>query len=89
MVFEEKIKETDYKQVTNGKHLSFDLDVTRENKVQRIIKVFEKEVLNNDKRLSKRTLSKMAFDNLFNDLEAMTEEEAVELLTTLRKDVLI
>ena len=88
MVFEEKIKETDFKPVEQGRHLSFDLDVERENKVQKIISVFNKEVFKNNKKLSKRTLSKMAYDNLFNNLEAITEEEAVEHFKKLEMNVL-
>ena len=84
MLFEEKIKETNFKSVTNITKVRIDLEPKRENELQKMNKVYSKEVFSNNKRLGRSI--KMAIDNLINDLEGLSEEEAVEYLRSLYKE---
>ena len=86
MLFEEKIKETDFRPTEKISQVRLDLEPKRENELQKINKVYSKEVFSNNKRLGRTKILKMAIDNLINDLEDLSEEEAVEYLRSLYKE---
>lgn len=86
MLFEEKIKETDFRPTEKISPVRLDLEPKRENELQKINKVYTKEVFSNNKRLGRTKILKMAIDNLINDLEDLSEEEAVEYLRSLYKE---
>lgn len=86
MLFEEKIKETNFRPTNQIAKVRLDLEPKRENELQKINKVYTKEVFSNDKRLGRTKIIKMAIDNLINDLEDLSEEEAVEYLRSLYKE---
>lgn len=86
MLFEEKIKETDFRPTEKISQVRLDLEPKRENELQKINKVYSKEVFSNNKKIGRTKLIKMAIDNLTNDLEGLPEEEAVEYLRSLYKE---
>ena len=86
MLFEEKIKETDFRPTEKISQVRLDLEPKRENGLQKINKVYSKEVFSNNKKIGRTKLIKMAIDNLTNDLEGLSEEEAVEYLRSLYKE---
>lgn len=86
MLFEEKIKETNFRPTNQIAKVRLDLEPKRENELQKINKVYTKEVFSNDKRLGRTKIIKMAIDNLINDLEDLSEEEAVEYIRNLYKE---
>ena len=86
MIFEEKIKETDFRPTEKISQVRLDLEPKRENELQKINKVYSKEVFSNNKKIGRTKLIKMAIDNLTNDLEGLSEEEAVEYLRSLYKE---
>lgn len=86
MLFEEKIKETNFRPTKNITQVRLDIEPKRENNLQKINKVYSKEVFSNSKRIGRTKIIKMAMDNLFNDLEELSEEEAVEYLRSLYKE---
>lgn len=86
MLFEEKIKETDFRPTEKISQVRIDLEPKRENNLQKINKVYSKEVFSNNKRIGRTKIIKMAIDNLTNDLEGLSEEEAVEYLRSLYKE---
>lgn len=76
MIFENKIKETNFKPTNRTKtKVRLDLEPKRENKLQIMNTVFSKEVFNNSKRIGRSKLIKMAIDNLTKDLKEMDSEE--------------
>ena len=86
MLFEEKIKETDFRPTEKISQVRLDLEPKRENELQKINKVYSKEVFSNNKKIGRTKLIKRAIDNLTNDLEELSEEEAVEYLRSLYKE---
>ena len=86
MLFEEKIKETNFRPTKNITQVRLDIEPKRENNLQKINKVYSKEVFSNSKRIGRTKIIKMAIDNLINDLEELSEEEAVEYLRSLYKE---
>lgn len=86
MLFEEKIKETNFRPTNQIAKVRLDLEPKRENELQKINKVYSKEVFSNNKKIGRTKLIKMAIDNLTNDLEGLSEEEAVEYLRSLYKE---
>lgn len=76
MIFENKVKETNFRPTNNTKtKVRLDLEPKRENKLQIMNKVFSKEVFNNSKRIGRTKLIKMAIDNLIKDLKEIDSEE--------------
>lgn len=87
MLFEEKGKEFKIVHKTENTKVRIDLEPKRENKLQLINSVYSKEVFNNNKRIGRTKLIKMAIDNLIAELEIQSsEEEAIEFLRTLYKE---
>ena len=86
MLFEEKVKETNFRPTKNITQVRLDIEPKRENNLQKINKVYSKEVFSNSKRIGRTKIIKMAIDNLINDLEELSEEEAVEYLRSLYKE---
>ena len=87
MLFEEKIKETNYRPTDKITKVRLDLEPKRENNLQKINKVYSKEVFSNNKRLGRSKIIKMAIDNLIADGEEQaSEEEAIEYLRNLYKE---
>ncbi|MBR3348304.1 MAG: hypothetical protein IKG36_02715 [Mycoplasmataceae bacterium] len=87
MLFEEKIKETNYRPTDKITKVRLDLEPKRENNLQKINKVYSKEVFSNNKRLGRSKIIKMAIDNLIADVEEQaSEEEAIEYLRNLYKE---
>ena len=86
MLFEEKVKETNFKPTKIITQVRLDIEPKRENNLQKINKVYSKEVFSNSKRIGRTKIIKMAIDNLINDLEELSEEEAVEYLRSLYKE---
>ena len=84
MLFEEKIKETNFRPTDKITKVRLDLEPKRENNLQKINKVYSKEVFSDNKRLGRSKLIKIAIDNLINDLEKQASEEAaIEYVRTL------
>ena len=87
MVLEEKIKEIGFKPTGKDKiRVRFDLEPKRENELQKINKVYSKEVFSNTKKLGRSKLIKIAIDNLIRELEGLPEEEAIEYVRSLYKE---
>lgn len=82
MVFEEKIKEIDFKTVTETVKVRIDIEPKRENKLQIMKEVYS----DNIRPISRTKLLKMAIDNLIRDVEALTEEEGLEYLRNIYKE---
>lgn len=84
MVFEEKLKKLDLNvlEPTETKSLTFRLETNREHELQQIRETYSKEI----KNISKTKIIKMAIDNLINDLEELSEEDAIKYLRTLYKE---
>lgn len=86
-MFKEKIKETNFGPTDKITKVRLDLEPKRENELQKINKVYSKEVFSNNKKLGRSKLIKMAIDNLIADVnEQASEEEAIEYLRTLYKE---
>ena len=86
MVFEEKIKEHEFTPVVKIAQVRVDLEPKRENELQKINEVYSKEVFLTDKKIGRNKLIKIAIDNLINDLEALSEEEAIEYIKKIYKE---
>lgn len=87
MIFEEKIKETNFRPTDKITKVRLDLEPKRENELQKINKVYSKEVFSNNKKLGRSKLIKMAIDNLIAYVEKQaSEEEAIVYLRTLYKE---
>ena len=87
MIFEEKIKETNFRPTDKITKVRLDLEPKRENNLQKINKVYSKEVFSDNKRLGRSKLIKIAIDNVINDLEKQASEEAaIEYVRTLYKE---
>ena len=87
MVLEETLKETGLTVVkpTEEKSIRIDLEPKREYELQKINKVYSKNVLK--KKLGRTKLIKMAIDNLIKDIEEQdSEEQALEYLRALYKE---
>ena len=82
MLFEELLKEKTVVKESNTKALTISLETEREYNLKRIRLAYSNEV----KKISKSKLVKMAIDNLFNDLEELPEEEAIQYLRNLYKE---
>ena len=87
MVLEEKIKELNFKPTGKDKiRVRLDLEPKRENELQKINKVYSKEVFSNTKKLGRSKIIKIAIDNLIRNLEGLPEEEAIEYVRSLYKE---
>jgi len=86
MIFEEKAKKLNYIDKERKVQVRIDLEPKRENELQKINKVYSYEVFNNEKKIGRTKLIKMAVDNLINDLEVLSEDEGVQYLRNLYKD---
>lgn len=86
MVFEEKIKEHEFTPESDIAKVRIDLEPKRENELQKINKVYSKEVFLTDKKIGRTKLIKIAIDNLINDLEELSEEEAIEYIRKIYKE---
>lgn len=82
MLFEELLKEKTVVKESNTKALTISLETEREYNLKRIRLAYSNEV----KKISKSKLVKMAIDNLFNDIEELPEEEAIQYLRNLYKE---
>lgn len=82
MLFEELLKEKTVVNESKPKALTISLETEREYNLKRIRLAYSNEV----KKISKSKLVKMAIDNLFNDLEELPEEEAIQYLRSLYKE---
>lgn len=85
MVFKEKAKKLNYIDKERKVQVRIDLEPKRENELQKINKVYSYEVFNNEKKIGRTKLIKMAVDNLINDLEVLSEDEGVQYLRNLYK----
>ena len=87
MVLEEKIKKVGFKPTGKDKiRVRLDLEPKRENELQKINKVYSKEVFSNTKKLGRSKIIKIAIDNLIRNLEDLPEEEAIEYVRSLYKE---
>ena len=82
MLFEETLKEKKVIKPNSITQIRIDLEAEREYRLKRIMKAYNIKV----KKISRTKLIKMAIDNLTNDLEELSEEEAVEYLRSLYKE---
>ena len=82
MLFEETLKEKRVPKPDSITQVRIDLEAERELGLKRIRKAYTIKV----KKISRTKLIKMAIDNLINDLEELSEEEAVEYLRNLYKE---
>lgn len=82
MLFEETLKEKKVPKPNSITKVRIDLEAEREYRLKRIMKAYNIKV----KKISRTKLIKMAIDNLTNDLEELSEEEAVEYLRSLYKE---
>lgn len=82
MLFEEKSKDLGLEKPTTETKVRIDLEPEREHKLQVLKEVYS----NNIKKISRTKLLKMAIDNLINDLEGLSEEEAIEYIRNLYKE---
>lgn len=82
MLFEETLKDKTVVKDHEPKGLQVKLDVEREYNLKRIRIAYSNKI----KKLSKSKLIVMAIDNLFNDLEEMEEEKALEYLRSIYKE---
>ena len=87
MVFEETIEKENLRinKPTKKSQVRIDLEPKRELELQKMNKTYSKLVFDNNKRIGRTKLIKMAIDNLVNDVEDLPEEEAIEYLRTLYK----
>ena len=88
MVFEETIEKENLRIIkpTKKSQVRIDLEPKRELELQKMNKSYSKLVFNNAKKLGRTKLIKMAIDNLTNDLEGLSEEEAIEYIRSLYKE---
>lgn len=82
MLFEETLKEKKVLKPDSNTKIRIDLEPERELGLKRIMKAYTIKV----KKISRTKLIKMAIDNLINDLEELSEEEAVEYIRNLYKE---
>lgn len=82
MLFEETLKEKTVPKPDSITRVRIDLEAERELGLKRIMKAYNIKV----KKISRTKLIKMAIDNLINDLEGLSEEEAIEYIRTLYKE---
>ena len=82
MLFEETLKEKKVLKPNSITQIRIDLEAEREYRLKRIMNAYNIKV----KKISRTKLIKMAIDNLINDLEGLSEEEAVEYLRSLYKE---
>lgn len=82
MLFEETLKEKTVPKPDSITKVRIDLEAERELGLKRIMKAYNLKV----KKISRTKLIKMAIDNLINDLEGLSEEEAIEYVRTLYKE---
>ena len=82
MLFEETLKEKKVPKPDSITKVRIDLEAERELGLKRIMKAYNLKV----KKISRTKLIKMAIDNLINDLEDLSEEEAIEYVRTLYKE---
>lgn len=88
MVFTEKIKKSNIEIIKpdSKTKVRLDLEPKREFELQKMNRVYSKEVLFNEKRVGRTKLIKMAIDNLIADVEKLPEEEGIEYLRLLYKE---
>ena len=82
MLFEETLKEKKVPKPDSITKVRIDLEAERELGLKRIMKAYNLKV----KKISRTKLIKMAIDNLINDLEGLSEEEAIEYIRSLYKE---
>ena len=82
MLFEETLKEKKVPKPNSITKVRIDLEAEREYRLKRIMKAYNIKV----KKISRTKLIKMAIDNLTNDLEELSEEEAIEYIRSLYKE---
>lgn len=82
MLFEELLKEKTITKPNSITKVRIDLEAERELGLKRIMKAYNLKV----KKISRTKLIKMAIDNLINDLEELSEEEAIEYIRSLYKE---
>ena len=82
MIFEETLEEKKVLKPEKDVQIRIDLEPERELGLKRIMKAYNIKV----KKISRTKLIKMAIDNLVNDLEGLSEEEAIEYIRTLYKE---
>ena len=82
MLFEETLKEKTVPKPDSITKVRIDLEAERELGLKRIMKAYNLKV----KKISRTKLIKMAIDNLINDLEGLSEEEAIEYIRSLYKE---
>lgn len=82
MLFEETLKEKTVPKPDSITKVRIDLEAERELGLKRIMKAYNIKV----KKISRTKLIKMAIDNLINDLEGLSEEEAIEYIRSLYKE---
>lgn len=82
MLFEELLKEKTVPKPDSITKVRIDLEAERELGLKRIMKAYNLKV----KKISRTKLIKMAIDNLINDLEGLSEEEAIEYIRSLYKE---
>ena len=82
MLFEETLKEKRVPKPDSITKVRIDLEAEREYRLKRIMKAYNLKV----KKISRTKLIKMAIDNLINDLEELSEEEAIEYIRSLYKE---
>ena len=87
MVFENKIKENfiELTKPSSKTRVRIDLEAKREFEIQKMNKIYSKEIFLDEKRIGRTKLIKMAIDNLIDDVEELPEEEGLEYLRTLYK----
>lgn len=82
MLFEETLKEKTVPKPDSITKVRIDLEAERELGLKRIMKAYNIKV----KKISRTKLIKIAIDNLINDLEGLSEEEAIEYIRSLYKE---
>ena len=87
MVFEEQVKEVDFKATGSITQVRIDLEPKRENELQKINLTYSKKFLLNDKKIGRTKLIKMAIDNLIVNLNELdSQEEQLQYLKNLYKE---
>lgn len=86
MLFEKKLNKIKFNPTEEITRVRINLEPKRENELQKINKIYSKEVFYNNKRLGRTKLIKMAIDNLINDIEGLSEDEAILYLRNLYKE---
>lgn len=86
MLFEEKRKNLEIENKSEDVQVRIDLEPKRENNLQVINEVYSKEVFNEKRKLGRTKLIKIAIDNFINDLEELSEEEALQYVRSLYKE---